>query len=581
MSGISWRRVIPIIAPVSLVFLVVLLYGQSLSNQLVWDDEDNIIGNPALRQSPFTGGFLASPSAPTRLLTNLSFAVEYRLWGLNPIGYHATNLLLHLVNVLLVYFLMMRFSAGEPARASPASSPAPMMFSGAWCAGMLFAVHPVHVEAVNSIALGRDYLLATMCGLVALLCVTMAVRPPVGERRLARWRWMGGAAVAALGSLFSHEIGAIVIPMMAMVWFQQQGWEAHQPLTRRVGAIGLIVMGGVLLLSLFWLMGGAGEMGRRVAPVPAVTVLMVKQLAVPVPLCLWYDAAAVGEPGVLGPLAGVALLVMLLFVGMTYRVRQNVVGRFGFLLMCLALVPVLVREALPLPLPSVMGERWLYLPSAFFAMWVGSFAALGRSIAVRLLIGLLVMLGVSGGIYTITQNSSWRNNIEVFHHAVEHCPPSAYLRAALGKAYYDHGETEKARGEFLAAMAIDPNFPRARIGMGLVALETGDVVAALREFSTVLTQAPANEDVHNGLGEVYFRLHRYDAAIHEFQLAIALRPSLSTFHWNLALALMKAGRLEEAIAEWRQVLAITPDPDERETAREEIGRLMQAVTRGR
>lgn len=81
MNGTYWRRAIPMIAPLSLVFLIVLLYGQSLSNQLVWDDEDNIIGNPALRQSPFTGGVLASPSAPTRFLTNLSFAVEYRLWG--------------------------------------------------------------------------------------------------------------------------------------------------------------------------------------------------------------------------------------------------------------------------------------------------------------------------------------------------------------------------------------------------------------------------------------------------------------------------------------------------------------------
>ena len=597
----NWFRFASIMAPVTLVLVVLLIYGQSLSHQLVWDDEENIKGNPTLRQSIFSGEFLASTAAPTRVLTNLSFAVEYRAWGLDPFGYHATNLALHLINTLLVFSLMLCLMKTRDSRPGelPRHRPSPLLEASV--AGMLFAAHPVHVETVNSVALGRGYLLATMFGLLAIVCVASiagAAQPameggktseesPYGPGRLngiarrprwtAKWAWTC-ACVAALFSLVSHEIGAIVIVLIGWFWLQRRPSSRIRTLARMEHIV-LIAIGTSLVLVLFWTLGGAEELARRLAPTPAVMVLMVRQLLAAVPLCIWYDSSAVGTPDFLGPFTAVVLVVALLLVWMTY-VRPDATVRLSIMLAALALTPILIRQLTPFPSPSVLGERWLYLPSALFSLWIGSLVGLGWRaqvrgnivirISVRAIVSFLVVLLLGGAVYSAAEVSHWRTNVRLFSHAVQSCPPSAYLHSALGKYYYDEGEEVLARKEFLAANTIDPLYPRARIGLGILALAEGHATTAWREFSLAIQKAPYDPDARNGLGTVYFWRGQYDEAIREFQQAIALRPSVAGFHWNLAMAYMQVDELEGAIQEWQQVIAVSPDAQERQTALEQI-----------
>ncbi len=587
MSDRRWRLdTAALLAPLSLIVLILVLFGPSLSHQLVWDDQDNIVENPALRQplfSGFSGGALASPAAPTRFLANLSFAVEYRLWELKPLGYHAVNLLLHLINTLLVYLLVLRIVARWRWEVALVAAPPRSGRPAAWIAGWLFAVHPVHVETVNSIALGRGYLLATAFGLAACCLVAAEHWRP--------WRW-GGLAVALAGSALSHELGLSALALVVIVWFLRRRLARRKVVSGGIETAGLVLAGASLAALLVWAVIGIGrEAGMPTTALPAA-MLAIKQLIAPVPLCLWYDVGAVdGHWGhwAVAPLSVAAVVFIGGLLGVTAWLR-DARAVWCLVLFGVSLMPVLIRHLLPFPLPSLLGERWLYWPSAFLTVWIGVLIqavwakwaiwdGAGREQGRRtapgwVAVGLGCVAAAGGTFYTAAQIDIWRDNIALFEHAVRACPPSAYLRSALGKHYFDHNQIARAKEEFTAAMAINPDFPRARIGMGLVDLANDDLPAALRDFSLARTLAPSDANVYNGLGEVYFRVGQYERALAQFQRAAALNQANATYVWNLALTLMKAGRYTDAIAAWERVLAVSPDPNERATAREEIKLLL-------
>lgn len=586
MSDRKWRLdAAALLAPLSLIILIFVLFGPSLSHQLVWDDQDNIVENPALRQalfSGFSGGLLASPTAPTRLLTNLSFAVEYRLWELKPFGYHAVNLLLHLINTLLVYLLALRIGARWRGEAALAAAPPRSGRLGAWIAGWLFAVHPVHVETVNSIALGRGYLLATAFGLAACCLVTAEHWRP--------WRW-GGLAVALAGSALSHELGLSAVVLVVMIWFLHQRLTYRDALPGGVETGALVLMGGSLIALLVWVGIGRAE-GTPTTMLPGA-MLAIKQLIAPIPLCLWYDIGSVDGHWDLDPLSVAAVVGIGGLLGVTAWLR-DVRAVWCLVLFGVSLVPVLIRHFLPFPLPSLLGERWLYWPSAFLTVWIGVLIQAvwakrakwaqwddtvreqgGRTAPGWVALGLGCVAAAGGALYTGAQIDIWRDNITLFEHAVRTCPPSAYLRSALGKHYFDQDQIARAKEEFTAAIAINPDFPRARIGMGLIDLANDDLPAALRDFSLARTLAPSDASIYNGLGEVYFRVGQYETALAQFQRAVALNQANATYVWNLALTFMKIGRYPDAIAAWERVVAVSPDPAERATARQEIQLLQQ------
>ncbi len=98
-----------------LILIGLVVYADSLPNSFVWDDENLVLGNPAIRSLPalpelFTGGiFIGIKGNFYRPLQSLTYAADYAVWGLNPLGYHLTNILIHIINAILVYFILFFF----------------------------------------------------------------------------------------------------------------------------------------------------------------------------------------------------------------------------------------------------------------------------------------------------------------------------------------------------------------------------------------------------------------------------------------------------------------------------------------
>ena len=117
-----------------LVGMVVAAYGPALSAGFIWDDDDYVTKNPLLHTSDGFERIWLSMDAPSQYfpLVYTAFRIEYRLWALDPFGYHLINVLFHAANALLLWLLLRRLDV-----------------SGAWFAAAVFALHPVHVESVG------------------------------------------------------------------------------------------------------------------------------------------------------------------------------------------------------------------------------------------------------------------------------------------------------------------------------------------------------------------------------------------------------------------------------------------------
>src|SRR6266702_751961 len=180
--------------PLGLLLLTLAVYGSSLRNGFVWDDHHIIVDNPSTRDLSQLGHVLLAPdefATYYRPLNRASYLVDYQLFGMDPHGFHAVNLVLHLANVLLLYALTRRLSG--------ATWPAVV-------AAALLAIHPLQSEPVNFVT-ARNNLLVLLFALATLLLFIDA------DRRGSRARaWLSGFAF--LLGLLSKEQAAGVLPLL-------------------------------------------------------------------------------------------------------------------------------------------------------------------------------------------------------------------------------------------------------------------------------------------------------------------------------------------------------------------------------
>ncbi|MBI3076683.1 MAG: hypothetical protein HYY85_06810, partial [Deltaproteobacteria bacterium] len=348
----------------AILLITVAAYLNTFPNPFVWDDRSLILGNERIRAwrnlgaifshtiplGPLFGG---TPSQAYRPLYELALAVDYALWGTTPLGFHLTNVLLHLANVVLLLRLLCGFVPPWPAA----------------CTVGLWAVHPILTEAITLVS-ARNHLLFALFVLAGLLlwrrgCATDTRHP---------WRWLiaGGACMTA--GLLSHEL-AISFPLLALLVHAAGGPErplgVRGALAARAPAYAglLLVAGAYLGLRLTVLpLGGPlrpgallENLGPRLLFLPQLFTTYLGFILVPLHLSLDHGSAvrfptSVLEPGVLG--TGLFLVVL---GTAAWRVRHRTwLPLLGLLWFAIALLPV----SNLLPFYAVIGERYLYLPAA-------------------------------------------------------------------------------------------------------------------------------------------------------------------------------------------------------------------------
>ena len=505
----------------ALLAVTAIAYAGTLTAGFVWDDADWVL--PLIGTSPGTafwdslksrqvGGGLAF--AYYRPVAAFSFALDGWLWGSSAQGFHLTNLLLYLGCLVLAFLLAKRLL--------PAPEPALL-------AAAVFALHPVHVEAVAALQ-GRYDLLAFAGGTAALLGFLQALehRPSV--------LLLGGTGLALLGGLLSKE-AALVVPALALACWALGSPERRRPLGHAVRAF----VPFLLALAAYGLLRGlAGVASQPPAPdllpggqrwllTPVVFAKYLWLLIWPYPLNPYYvvpPASGLGDPRVLAGM-GLGLSLVAAAAWATLRARRIALPLVWFLI---AVVPVLPLAPLR---GFTMRERYLFLPSFGCALAVG---LAWRAISSR-------------------TSSLWLRRTVLGAGA-------ALALGWIGVVMAHVPDWVEPTGLYRAMVRVSPESAFAQNNLGQILLAEGNLEEGLRHLKTAVALRPDMAFAHAGLGLAHWRRGDLPQASAAFQAAARLRPQDPRILADLAAALAAQGRWPEAVEVLRRLEELRPGSPE-------------------
>lgn len=479
-----------------------------------------------------------------RPLTALTYWLDGFLWQGNPGGFHLTNLLLHaLVSVLVL----------ELARRLLPVGPAPLL------AGLLFAVHPVHVEAVAWVQ-GRVDLLSAAGVLLAVLLGSAGAEAS-GHRRILRW---AASAIAFFLALLAKEVAVVAPVLTALVLATQPGrggWARVReglPLFALQGGAFLLYLGlrtAALQSPALGLLGGPALADR--------VLLALKVVPVSLGLLLWpvgLNPKHHVEPpsGLLdgGVFLGAGFLAVLAGLGWTWGRRVPGLGP-GLSWLALAWLPA--SNLIPIR-GFVVAERYLYLPSVGLSL-----ALAGAAVAVvgvgrrwRAAGVAAAALLVTLGSLAAAQAGLWRDPRTFYEGLVRRNPDSVLAHNNLGSVYLGLGEEARAEVEFQEALRLQPGHPGALNNLGLLAQRRGDLAEARRLYREALAARPSQADAWNNLGTLYEAEGDVVRATAAYGEAVRLDPATPRFLANLAGVLAAQGRRDEAAGLLEQAIKLDP-----------------------
>jgi hypothetical protein len=538
------------------------VHSGALAGGFVFDDHDNILGNPWItdvRQlgHAFTHHMAAySPkyeSSFYRPLMHVILAGAHGLFGMTAWGYHLVVVLLHAATCTAVFVLCARV-ARHPGRDDVAAGSVPR---GAFVAALLFAVHPIHVEAVAWIS-GVVDLSYSLLGVLALLALT-------STRPVAR---LVVAPVLFFVSLLGKEPALMVLPAFAL--FAAARGELEEATRRRqlLAAISAMVVALSAYLALrvaalggFMGRGGARRidvsLGEGLLTAAALFGQYFRMMLLPFGQSAVYDfriASAVTDVRVWAGLAIVAVVGTL-----AWRARRAPPAVLGFALLVLPLLPAFYVPVLG---EGLVADRYLYMPTVGLALLVafawehvhwlpGRYGAWFRA---AIATGILVV----GAVATISRVRVWRDDVSLWTDATNKAPNSAAAHANLGSALGRAHQPAAAAASLVRALDLNPHRTDAREHLAMALLETGLPADALLQADKVLAEQPRHTGARAIRGEALAAQGRFAEAIAEYQRALELDPLSASVHNNLAIALLSVGDLGSAETHFREAVRIEP-----------------------
>ena len=528
---------------VAAVALAVLLsMAVSLGGEFVWDDRPLILENPLVQDAGRAGelltrGFWESDDGHDRFrsffrpIISLSYAIDYAIWGANPIGFHLTNLLLHFAVCLLV----LRIALDERLSRLPALS-----------AAILFAIHPVHVESVAWIS-GRTDLIATALALCAFI-----------QFRRERYRI---AALIYFFALCSKE-AVVMLPVIAAVWLL---WNSGRSKLRVREALPAMLP---LLLALFgYMLFRSAAMGSEADPLytlslqgfAATTLFVVARyvtlLILPLALDAHYPYTALESIADPKALIGLAMVSLLGIAAVRlYRLDRRALSWLVWTLSALAPVLAFGRFG-----DVLLADRFLYFPSVGFAILFGyGLQALPATLAKslrpnsplrsgQLQLALLLIVASTLCLLSVRQSLVWRSDHTLFGAMLKSSPESALVQNNYGLALYHRGELRAATEHFEQAVELAPGYAMAHNNLAAALHRAGDSQRALAHYGRALDSAPGLMMAGANRGHLLVESGRTDDGLKLLRRTAELHPQSTAALYALADGLLLADRAHEAL----------------------------------
>jgi tetratricopeptide (TPR) repeat protein len=500
-------------------------------------------------------------------LPRLSHVLDYTMWGSNPVGHHATNVVLHALNAVLVFGFLWTLLGGTSLTARE-------RLTAAWAVAVVFAIHPLQTESVAWMS-GRTQLLCTAFEIGSLWAYVTGAR---------RWAW-GLYAVALLCKPI-----AVALPfvMLAIDYFplrrhEQFGWS--RLVWEKAGLIAVTVAAGVAMMIKTT---REGAMLPLAMPLSVRVLRMFDSLAFYLWKLVWPTHLSPSYPVRWDPsldeatvLASVLSVVIITAVIVRDRRRMPMLAAaWGAYVMLVAPFSGLIPPGSP-----ALASRYVYiavLPPLLVAggavVWLlrRSTRVMGVTL-VCLLVGQLWILGAR----TRRLIPNWHNDETLWRASLVEFPDSEQFNRALATELLDQGRASEALPYAERAVKIAPELGETRMRLGLVLAMLGRPQEAIEQHEQALRINPNSAVTRFGLAVALDQIGKPEYAVGQYEEALRLNPNLEGAHYNLANALMELGRLPEAVEHYQQALQIDPDYAEAHNnlglALVQVGRAQEAI----
>ena len=527
--------------------IVLLVYLPALlSVDFIWDDfvigTDTVRTLDGLRQIWFSPADIPAEGHYWPL-TYTSFWLEQKLWGKIASGYHATNVLLHLANTLLLWHLLRRFTV-----------------PGAWVAAAVFAVHPVHVESVAWIIERKDVLSGMFYLLAATAWVRFAEQP--------RPRWYLASLAAYVGGLLSKSV-VVTLPVALLIWhWWKRGRVTWSDLLR---VAPFFVVGGAITVAdlLFNRSRGVGgfdySLMERALIAGRAFWFYVGKLFWPLDLAGIYPHWEVREGD---PLAWLGLGGAVALAAAFWLLRRRI-GRgplAGLLFFTVTLSPVLGFVDFNFMLFSFVADRYQYLASIGITTMVVAVAAWGvaalrRTGVVRGNVAnavLIVLVLAALGTLSWRHASLYRDGSRFFAHVVSYNPTARDAHLNLGSELLSRNRLEEALDAYRIAAEQRPDDCKPPYGAGLTLYHLRRLEQAAAGYLRALHLCPRYGKALTDFAELRFDQQRYEEALQLANTAIEIQQRNAKAWVHRSRALQRLGKAEQALGSIERALAIEP-----------------------
>ncbi len=565
-----------------------LAYFNTFTVPFQFDDVSNIERNPIVKDLRYftdlpglsrleKSGLYYVPYR-SRYVGYLSFALNYYFHGLDVAGYHITNLVIHCINALLVYWIV-ALTFRTPffrTRNSGLDARGIALFSA-----LLFVAHPVQTQAVTYIV----QRFTSLAALFYLLSLALYVRwrtvsfpaPDAGPEthRLRSALWYLASLISAVLAMKTKET-AFTLPV-AIALYELLFCEGNPrrrllfvtPFLLTLLIIPLTLVGvdrplGALLNDMgdkTALMGPLTR-GEYLATQLRVIVTYLRLLVLPVGQNLDYDYPVfrtfIAPEVLLSLLLHLALIGAAVFLWLRSRrttplLRLPAFGVFWFYL-------TLSVESSIVPIADVIFEHRLYLPSvgACIALTACAFIAAQQSGKGRWLVPVLAGAVIIFSGAAFARNRIWQSEVSLWEDVVRKSPERSRGYHNLGLAYIKNNEMLKALGAYSKAIALDPYEPSAYTNRGIIYYALGQFERALEDHTKTIAFDPGLPNSYVNRGLVYAALRRYGEAVRDYSKAIELDPSSPEAYNNRGNAYDDSGRPGKALADYSTAIALNP-----------------------
>ena len=546
-----------ILISLSLIIMTLAVFWPASRNDfIIYDDPQYITDNDRVQDGLTLEGliwaFTTFHASNWHPLTWLSHMLDIQIYGLNPAGHHSTSVILHTINVVLIFLLLLRMTGTAWKSASVAA---------------LFAIHPLHVESVAWVAERKDVLSAFFLILTIWAYVRYLDHPRIGRYLLLMLSFALGLMSKPMLVTLPFVLLLLDFWPLARLKFEEgKGFKNALIIWRlireKIPLFGLSVASSAITF-LAQLKGGS-VIGLETVPLKirlensfVSYVRYIFKLIWPHDLAVYYPYLGYNLPlwQVIG--SGILILLISFLVLIHYHDRPYLsMGWFWYLG---TLLPVIGWIQLA---QQGIADRYTYIP------FIGLFIILAwglpdglhrfrhRNLFLWAITGISILFFSS---QSWVQLNHWSNSITLFEHTLQVTDNNDMAHTNLGIALENQGKIEEAIGHYTEALRINPNHQLAHNNFGNALAHLGQMGNAIHHYSEALRIQPDYPSARYNIAVALSRQGRIEEAIDQYNTVLQSQPNYIEAHFNLGLLLVQQGEFESSVSHFMDAIKIRPD----------------------